>query len=327
MFRHLDEAAAQARQLAATRSAAFGGVFRRRDLHDWGIDDSLLQAMFRRGDWVRLRHGVYADSSVAHSVDPVVRHRIDLAAAIAATDEPTFAVGPSAAVVHGLPLPYAVPDAVHIVRDSRQDLRSLRRVSRHPLTIPTMHVTSHDGVAATGQRVEGIATVPVSVAAITSAPHFGFTRKVGLFDAVLWRSDVTTDDIRASLDEWPKLRDRASSLAALALARSGAQTYLETVSRLQLARTGLPEPQLQVPFHDDDGLIGIVDMHWPGYGVVGEADGAIKYTSRDDLVQEKRREDRLRALGLSVVRWMWDEITTRPDAVGARIRRAARSAA
>lgn len=327
MFGHLDEAAAQARRVAATRSADMGGVFRRRDLVEWGIDDSLLQAMFRRGDWVRLRHGVYADSAAAHSDDPVVRHRLDLAAAIAAAQEPTFAVGPSAALLHGLPLPYVVPDAVHLVRDTRQDLRSLQRVSRHPLTIPSMHLTSHSGVGANSIRVDGIATVSAAVAAITTAPHVGFTRKVGLFDAVLWNAQLTVDDIRAVLDDWPRLRDRAKSVAALELARAGAQTYLETVSRLQLTRVGLPEPLLQVPFYDDAGLIGLVDMYWQGFGVVGEADGAVKYTSRDDLIREKRREDRLRALGLSVVRWMWDEITTTPDAVATRIRSAARRVA
>ncbi len=327
MFGHLDEAAAQARHLAATRSAAQGSVFRRRDLHEWGIDDSLLQALFRRGDWVRLRHGVYADSVIAQSADPVVRHRLDLAAAIAAAQEPTFAVGPSAALVYGLPLSYVVPDAVYLVRDTRQDLRSLQRVSRHPLTIPTMHVTSHSGVGANSLVVDGIATVSAAIAATTTAPHVGFTRKVGLFDAVLWNENATVDDIRAALDDWPKLRDRAKSLAALELARSGAQTYLETVSRLQLMRVGLPEPQLQVPFYDVAGLIGRVDMYGQGMGVVGEADGAIKYTSRDDLIDEKRREDRLRALGLHVVRWMWDEIMTTPEAVAMRIRSAARRVA
>ena len=53
----------------------------------------------------------------------------------------------------------------------------------------------------------------------------------------------------------------------------------------------------------------------------------MKYGSADDLVAEKTREDRLRALGLIVVRWTWDEIRTSPALVAERIRRAARRAA
>jgi very-short-patch-repair endonuclease len=68
-------------------------------------------------------------------------------------------------------------------------------------------------------------------------------------------------------------------------------------------------------------------MWWPGLGVIGEADGVMKYGSADDLIAEKAREDRLRALGLMVVRWTWDEIRANPAQVAERIRRAARRAA
>ena len=114
---------------------------------------------------------------------------------------------------------------------------------------------------------------------------------------------------------------------ALALARPGAQTVLETLSRLALIAEGLPEPELQVAFHDDEGLIGRVDMWWPGLGVIGEADGLLKYGSGADVVREKAREDRLRATGRMVVRWTWREIMTSPGIVARRIRGAARLAA
>ena len=86
---------------------------------------------------------------------------------------------------------------------------------------------------------------------------------------------------------------------------------LETLSRLALIGEGLPEPELQVDFHDGSGLIGRVDMWWPGLGVIGEADGLVKYGTGADVVREKVREDRLRATGRMVVRWTWSEITCR----------------
>jgi hypothetical protein len=77
-------------------------------------------------------------------------------------------------------------------------------------------------------------------------------------------------------------------------------------------RLGLPKPELQVPYSDADGLIGVVDFDWTG--LVGEFDGKVKYhvTERGDpieaqrvLWQEKQREDRLRRRARGVVRWDW----------------------
>ena len=114
---------------------------------------------------------------------------------------------------------------------------------------------------------------------------------------------------------------------ALALARPGAQTILESLSRVRLCRAGLPEPQLQVPMYDAQGLIGIVDMWWESLGVVGEADGAVKYDDRQVLYQEKIREDRIRAKGLRFVRWGWEDTKLRMDWVAEQIRSAARRSA
>lgn len=323
----LDDRLSQVRDEVALRAVEGPGVFRRRDLLRWGVDDTCLQTMFRRGLWVRLRHGVYADAERLLGAQPDELHRIHLAAAILAADEPTLAFGPSAALLHGLPLPFPAPDAVHLVRESRQDLRSLARPSRHRLTIPPMVLTSHVGLDPAATIVSGIPSVSVSVAAVSASAMFGFTRRVGLFDAVLWDGSTTSDDLRAVVDQWPGVGSRSSILAALEQARRGAQTYLETLSRVALVRLGLPEPVLQAPFYDGDGLIGYVDMYWPELRVIGEADGAVKYSDRADLISEKRREDRLREAGFTVVRWMWQDVTTAPEVVAERIRRAARRAA
>jgi len=65
-------------------------------------------------------------------------------------------------------------------------------------------------------------------------------------------------------------------------------------------------------------------MWWPSLNVIGEADGAVKYHSREDLLKEKVREDRLRATGLRVVRWTHQEIESDPIRVAEQIRRASR---
>jgi hypothetical protein len=88
----------------------------------------------------------------------------------------------------------------------------------------------------------------------------------------------------------------------------------ESLSRAVMILAGLPKPELQAAHRDAQGLIGYSDFHWPEHGVVGEFDGWAKYSrgeflagrSPEDVLRaEKIREDRLRATGLIVVRWMW----------------------
>jgi hypothetical protein len=308
-------------------SVANGGVFRRRDLLAWDVTDANLQGMFRRGWWTRLRHGVYVDTATLLAASPRSRHLLHLAAAVSAAEEVTLAFGPSAALLHRLPLPYEAPDEIHIVREARQDTRSMNRRSKHPLEIPAMRVTSHDLSGCASEMVDGIACISRLTAAVTAGPNVSFTRAVGLFDSVLWGGLVTVEEIRAQIECWSYLGRQRTLLDALNHSRAGAQTYLETLSRVSLVRQGIPEPILQVPIHDQAGLVGIVDMLWSDWRVIGEADGAVKYETREDVIREKRREDRLRALGFSVVRWMWEDIVNEPARVAEQIRRAARRVA
>ncbi|MFW8745876.1 hypothetical protein, partial [Mesorhizobium japonicum] len=96
----------------------------------------------------------------------------------------------------------------------------------------------------------------------------------------------------------------------------------ESLSRVAIHRAGLPAPVLQQRFDDAAGLAGIVDFWWPEAGVIGEFDGVGKYLrdlsgrGRDTaqiVIDEKRREDRLRALGFRVVRWGWRAARSRGE--------------
>ena len=89
----------------------------------------------------------------------------------------------------------------------------------------------------------------------------------------------------------------------------------------------LPPPELQVTLARDEwGNPRItVDFFWPDFGVVGEADGLLKYGNDDQglaLRNEKLRQEEIEAMGFVVVRWTWDDIWRRPDWVAARIRNA-----
>lgn len=302
-------------------------VLRRRDLLALGVTDATQSAMVRRGELVRLRHGVYVLREVIEGADGEARHRIDLAAAIAGGREPVWAFGPSSALVLGLPLPFVVPSSLTLARASGADERALRRPSRHRLVIPDARVVTGpiDPMLTSTER--GVAVVGPALAAVSTAAELTSGRwRTALFDAALWRGS-TTEDIRQLIDAWRHLGHREELLTALDRARIGAQTVFETLSRLALVEAGLPEPLLQHAFFDDRGLIGYADMWWPALNVIGEADGLVKYRTREDVIREKRREDRLRARGHGVVRWTPEEMEADPRRIADEIRRAARRVA
>jgi very-short-patch-repair endonuclease len=90
---------------------------------------------------------------------------------------------------------------------------------------------------------------------------------------------------------------------------------------------GLPAPELQVAL-GGASPVGIVDFYWEDFGVIGEADGLLKYDDAPDALRaEKLRQEALENLGFIVVRWTWEEIWRRPDVVEARLRNAFRRGA
>ena len=306
-------------------SAKQGYVFRREDLTAWGFDATVVPSMVRKGHWRKIRYGIYADSAdlIAAQADVTQRHAMDCAAAIQALRLPAYVFGPSAALLHQLPIRRGLVRQPSLVRHPYRDIRALNRSDKRPPSLSDVAVVSHSLPPAMLTTWQGIPIVGRPLAAVSAACHSGPDWAVGLLDAVLWDESATRASLGELIGEWPLLRGIGTARRAAELARPGAQTILETLSRLRLVRAGLDEPELQREFRDAAGLIGYADMFWESLGVIGEADGRLKYATADELCLEKIREDRLRALGYIVVRWTWDEIMSNPQAVARRILRAA----
>lgn len=114
----------------------------------------------------------------------------------------------------------------------------------------------------------------------------------------------------------------------------------ESYSRALICAAGFEAPALQHEIWDDRGLIGYSDYYWHSVRIVGEFDGVDKYLKPEYLkgrsasqavVDEKYREDRIRATGCGVIRWVWDDLMApgrleRKLAVAGIPRRRARSA-
>lgn len=316
------------RERALASAARHAGVFSPADLDAWGIDPDVVRLMVRHGIWHRLRHGVYTDAAHwAKTVDdPDARHLLECAGALRATKEPAFLFGASAATALGLPWPQQVARKITLVRDRGADPRVLQRRSKNPGALPDVALKTHDLSAYETVVVRGLPCVPLELAAVSAAALVTYEWALAIMDAAAWQQPDMPQRLHLVHRDWPTLRGIGTVRSVLPLVRSGAQTPLESISRYRFEQHGLPEPQLQARFDDHQGLIGFVDMWWPTLGVIGEADGLIKYTDRNMLVAEKLREDRLRRLGYVVVRWTWWEIMNTPHVVVRRILEAARFA-
>lgn len=193
-------------------------VHRRRDLLSRGISDTLHVAMIRRGDLVRLRHGVYAVRSIVDGATPAERHRLDAAAAVAGGAEPAWAFGPTAALLHGLPLPFETPERISLARRSGADERALRRPSRHRLVIPDMSITTGPVLPSHTLVTRGVPCVAPSLAALSTAAELTSARwRTALFDAAMWRR-ATRPELEGEVTRWRQLGHRTELLEALARA-------------------------------------------------------------------------------------------------------------
>ncbi|NNM48087.1 hypothetical protein [Knoellia koreensis] len=262
--------------------------------------------------WVRVRRGAWYPAAGWTGLDAAGRY----AALVHATALVGLGEGQlcfsheSAAVLLGLPRIGAWPDVVHVLADGRAGWSGI--VRRH--TFEGVEPIGHAGL-----RVTSPARTVVDLARCT-----GFTSALAAADHALREELCTPEDLVAALDALPR---RASGLrvseTVVRLADPRSMSVGESLSRAQMFLHNLPRPELQVAWEHEEGLIGYTDFGWDE--VVGEFDGKVKYgaeLSAGDpagvVWREKLREDRLRARGARVARWVWRE-AVHPEGMVARL--------
>jgi very-short-patch-repair endonuclease len=108
---------------------------------------------------------------------------------------------------------------------------------------------------------------------------------------------------------------------AIGLADPARESAIESLSAGHFELAGLPRPRFQEPIRTPFGVF-YPDCLWPEQRLIGEADGAFKYTDQAAIVAEKQREQILRDQGWGIVRWLGKEIMARPETVVERVARA-----
>ena len=272
-----------------------------------------LHTKLRRGAWVALRRGVYCSADTMACAGPRDRHALLARAVLHGLSRPAWVSHCSAAVLLGLPVPTAEPRRLYLAAESG-GRRARRDVELQVAAVPPEHRHEIDHLPSTSPArtvIDLARHLPTrdAVAAGDAALHLGLADRHALAGA-----------LEASAS-WPGVRS-----ARIAAGRMDGrhESWLESISAMMFLEQALPVPEPRVWIAEGTTPSTRVDFLWQPPGVIGEADGAIKYTGDDlsPLLAEKMRQERLEALGYTVVRWTAKDVLVRPHELAARIRTA-----
>jgi len=274
------------------------GAFTSKEAQAAGYSIDEIKVALRSRRWLRLRKGVYMEAARWAAADEREKH-LALAAAVLEC----LAAGPvlshaSAARLHGFLVPdVAGPDVRVTAVDQWRTGRGYR-VARAALP--------HDDVVP--WLGDFSATSPARTL-IDCSREWTLTPAVVTLDAALNAGAVTRSELLTAVHSSRHRTGASAAARAVGLSDGRAESPLETEGRLSMVAAGLPLPELQVEIWDERGFVGRVDGWYEEAAVVVEFDGRIKYSDpwsgrspNDVLWEEKRREDRMRRVGLRVVR-------------------------
>ncbi|MDO5502394.1 MAG: type IV toxin-antitoxin system AbiEi family antitoxin domain-containing protein [Actinomycetia bacterium] len=292
-----------------TLAAAQHGMLTTAQLRGAGLTPADITALVKKRLLVHPGRGLYAVASLA-SDDPAEWHRQLVAGAFLLYPDAVL-TSISAILAHGLPAwdsPMQRPELAR-ARDKTGSMSAFR----------IRHMASRRR----GPDSPWGPCVELGEALVQHAIDHGIVQGVVSLDAALRTGAVTEAEIAAVIERaasWPYI-SRARSMLRLGDARRESVAASRTgVTLSLLGYTVIP----QFTIYDTGGdLIGRVDFLIEGTKVVIEFDGMTAYAGSDGtaLFAEKKREDRLRALGYVVVRLVWADLD-RPGVIDAKIRRA-----
>lgn len=272
------------------------------------------------GTLERVRRARYA---VAGEREPKEAHLLRALAAWQARSPDHVVSHTSAAVLHGLPVRAAVLDEVHLSRWSSTHGKVTSGVRLHRVEVPDADVVTLHGV-----RVTCLERTIADLAR-REAYEWG----VIAADAAL-RLGADADRLAELVAAGGRKRGNGRFREVVAFADGRSESPGESMSRVSMARAGIPAPVLQYEVHlpGRGGWVATTDFGWPEFGVVGEMDGKVKYTAdpargrtaADVVMEEKDRDALIIACDHTPAHWGW-KLGSNHFALGQHLRSVFRS--
>lgn len=290
-------------------------------------DTRTLSLRYERGELVRVRRGIYFDKASWIALEPWERYA-RTAVGVSLELPGSLFCYETAALIWGLNL-VGVPDHIHLAGATAS------HAGRKPPT--TGSAFQRDASASGLERIRGygvfrhhchpravlrrgLPVTPLPDTIIDVLARSPFAQAVVIADHAISPERfkglaVTRDELAATAAHLPSEARRRWVSGVLEFANPMSGSAGESLSRANMHLLGLPAPELQAEFHDAAGFVARTDFFWRAQRIIGEFDGDAKYlrseylgsqTAKEAVLAEKKREDRLRAMGFSVVRWDWE---------------------
>lgn len=274
-----------------------------------GLSDRDLRSLLARGEWLRLRRGVYVESAYWASLEPFRAQpllRIRAARLTLRTPWLVFSHD-SAALVHRMGTPDAARALVHVTHHKVHGDAVRAGVKHHLAPYAPEQVV----------WVDGLPVLDPARTALDMAREHGLMTGVACCDRAL-RLGTTRSQLRearAATWCWPGSRTMDE---AIEIADPGAESWLESTGRVLVHSLGHGRPQTQFGLSDGHRTVWC-DMRLGRH--IFECDGNLKYdednltgqSPRTVLRHEKERQDFVTGFKLGVSR-----ITARDTGPGVR---------
>ncbi len=264
----------------------------------------------RAGKLVRIRHGVYVEATQWQKLESWERYALNVEAAAECLAAPTIFSHHSAASIHGIPT-ILRHQPIHALTTYSGGGRSRAGVRRHLVVKGSEQVQEVNGFLVT-DRIRTVLDIAASVP---------FAEAVVPVDFLLNRNrnsqPVTKEQLLDGINgAYSKAADRRIT-AAVEFGAGNSGSPGESYARALIHVLGFEVPLLQYAVNTTRGTV-YTDYYWKRVGLVGEFDGREKYmkpeylkgrTPSQVVIEEKAREDAIRATGRRVFRLVWSDLT------------------
>ena len=287
--------------LLAARAERRHGLLTSEDLAAAGIDRREVQRWLRLGRIEVEGRGVFRIGGCPATTESRIL------AAILTAEVGAWASHLTAAWLHDQP-GFGRPGQIEIVRlHSTSNQRTSARVHR-TTTVPDHHTT----------LVRGIPVTTLARTVFDLAPVLGRHGLDRAVEAAIRTPACTIGALHRVVEDLGG-RGRPGTAAMRAVLLDRGRSYVPTESELDLLGRAVVAPiggiEWQVELSDERGYIRRVDGLHRAAGLVIEWDGAEFHDRPDQHRLDAEGDERLRRLGLDVVRFGWADVTLRPAEV------------
>jgi very-short-patch-repair endonuclease len=275
------------------------GVFTSAQARGNGVSDDQIQRRVTSGEWVRVARGVFRVAN--RKVDLRMRMRI----AVLRVGPGAVLAGMAAAWWHGLTT--TAPSVIVVIAPP----------TRHGSRIPGCRVWHRKADPADVTSKDSLAVTTIALTVLDGAVDVG----VRVMDSALLRKQVTLAELIAAQRRNAGRRGSKRARAMLAAMEHGARSEAErkAVALLQTSEIGGWIANHPVGKY-------VLDLALPEHMIDIEIDGFAHHSDADAFQHDRERQNDLIALGWTVLRFTWHDLTDRPDWVLGQIRAAIRQA-